>query len=445
MDSERLWQGITEGYSGQWATVVWLLVSALLLILVSFFTSGSEVALFSLTKAQQHKIYKKGALHKRHLEYLLHQRSEVLISLLFINTLVNISIILLLNLILRFFFFEQNNWLTFLITISIEVFILIIFAEITPKIWASKRNINFTLVILPSLYYIFKILQPLALFISKITQQSEYLVNKVTTQSAAALDHSEQALDRAIALTSDKEQKKEQIKLLQSIVRFKNIKVKELMRPRLDICALQKREDFAGVKKKITDYNYSRLPVYDNQNINQIVGVLYIKDLLPHIHENKNFKWLHLLRKPFFVYEFNSIETLLAAFKKESMHFAVVLDEFGATQGIITLEDILEEIVGDIQDEFDEDISPIKVLSEHTYMAEGKVSLTDFAHYFNISMHLLDDIKGQNDSLAGLFLSLAQEIPKEKKQVRWRHFTLTAEQIVRHRITRIKIELHKKP
>lgn len=418
-----------------WYISFLMAILLVLLIMVSFWSSGMEVALFSLSKEALARIKSKNSLASTRLSYLHKYPKEVLVTLVLVNTFVNIGIILLMNILLKQLFSALHTSLSWLISVVVEVLILVIFAEITPKVWASKSNIQFVQLGLWTLVLVFKVLKPLATLISRISKSSEYIFNKVSPYKME--ETSAAGLDRAISLTRDREYKKEEIQLLQSVVRFREIKVRDVKCSRLDIHALNVEDSFDEIKQKVLEYNYSRLPVYKN-DLDHIVGVLYIKDVLPYL-KKKNFHWQKLLRPPFVVYEFNDLETLLLQFREKSLHFAIVLDEYGNTQGVITLEDVLEEIIGDINDEFDEDQPLVTAISENEFMVEGQISLTDFLRHFDVPAHRLDEIKQDSDSLAGLILELSQAIPTVNHEVQWDKFRLIIEEVKKNRITKVKV------
>lgn len=420
-----------------WHIPFLMLILLAFLIMISFWTSGMEVALFSLSKEAVQRIGGRNSLVHKRLEYLHSHSKEVLVTLVLVNTFVNIGIILLMNLLLKPWLSSWHTGLSWLISVGIEVLILVIFAEITPKVWASKNNVQFVLLGLAPLSGVFKVLKPLSALISRASRSSEYIFNKVSPyklEETSAAD-----LDRAISLTRDREYKKEEIQLLQSAVRFREVKVRDVKCNRLDIHALNVEDSFEEIKKTLLEYNYSRLPVYKN-DLDNIVGVLYVKDVLPHL-KKRNFNWVKLLREPFVVYEFNDLETLLLQFRDKSLHFAIVLDEYGCTQGVITLEDVVEEIIGDINDEFDEDKLLVTQIGENEFMAEGQISLTDFLRHFDVPTHRIDEVKHDSDSLAGLILELSQRIPKVDQEVEWDKFRLRIAEVNKNRITKVKVLL----
>lgn len=423
------------GFQDYWYLPVLIILLLGLLIMLSFWASGMEVAIFSLSKEALVRIENRNPLAGTRLAHLHKYPKEVLITLVLVNTFVNIGIILIMNILFKQWLTSLHTGLSWLISLGIEVLILVIFAEITPKVWASKNNVQFVQLGLWFLIFVFRILKPLAILISKISKSSEYIFNKVSPYKME--ETSAAGLDRAISLTKDREYKKEEIQLLQSVVRFREIKIRDVKRSRLDIHALNIEDSFEDIKQKILEYNYSRLPVYKH-DLDNIIGILYIKDVLPYL-KKKNFNWTKLLRHPFVVYEFNDLETLLLQFREKSLHFAIVLDEYGNTQGVITLEDVLEEIIGDINDEFDEDQHLVTQISEHEFMVEGQISLTDFLRHFDVPAHRLDDIKNDSDSLAGLILELLQAIPIVGQEVQWDKFRLIIAEVKKNRITKVRL------
>lgn len=418
-----------------------LIVLLILFIGVSFWISTSEVVLFSLSRRTLLDIQQKYPLQHKQLTHLLDHSQEVLTTMILVNTFVNIGIIFLTNILLKAFLMPTYQSLTLAITLVVEIFLLVIFTDITPKIWAVKGNIRFVLTGMPGLYVIFKMLFPFARVITRITHSSEQFLNILIPKTRNDLKSTDEQFDHALSLTRDSEHKKEEIQLLRSIVQFKNTKVKQVMRPQIDICAIEVDNDFGALKQFIIKQNYSRIPVF-KKTLDNIVGVLHVKDLLPHLQKKNTFRWQELLHEVFVVYEFNDIETLFIEFKKQKVYLAIVLDEFGSTKGIITLEDILEEIVGDIRGEFDKDTALIRQVDHGVYVAEGKVSLNDFARHFRLSLNVFEHIPPGCDSLAGLFLEIAKRLPTPKERVFWNQFIFVAEKIQKNRITQIGIFLN---
>ncbi len=369
---------------------------------------------------------------------LLENPKTLMASLLIANCFVNIGIILISNLLL-------NQWistlglhviLNLLIKVVVISFVLVLFCEVLPKIWATHHKIWFastasmTVGIFNSL--LFKISKRLVAFNTSI--------EKIFHSGTAALEDSQ--LDDAIDLLPNNKTSNEEKQILKGIRKFSNTTVKQTMRPRLDVSGIEASVPFNTVLKKVKEYSYSRLPVYKN-NLDEIVGVLHTKDLLPHL-DNDELDWHPLMRQVFYVHEQKLIEDLLQDFRNKRIHMAVVVDEFGGTSGIITLEDIMEEIIGDIQDEFDDEQSVNKKIDDFNYVFEGKTMINDVCKILKIPLHTFDMLRGESDSLAGLILEIAKEFPKVNDHFETNNYIFTVLEINKNRIEKVKLTLKQK-
>ncbi|MEO8819229.1 MAG: gliding motility-associated protein GldE, partial [Ginsengibacter sp.] len=378
----------------------------LVLLVLSFLFSGSEMAFFSLTLKDINMLKTRQQPSYKRIVTLLENPKTLMASLLIANCFVNIGVILISNLLL-------NQWistlglhviLNLLIKVIIIVFVLFLFCEVLPKVWATHHKIWFastasmTVDIFNSLF--FKISKQLVAFNSSV----ENLFH-----SGSAIQQDSQ-LDDAIDLLPNSKTSNEEKQILKGIRKFSNTTVKQTMRPRLDVSGIEASVSFSTVLQKVKEYSYSRLPVYKN-NLDEILGILHTKDLLPNL-DKEELDWHPLMRPVFYVHEQKLIEDLLQDFRNKRIHMAVVVDEFGGTSGIITLEDIMEEIIGDIQDEFDDEQSVNKKIDDFNYIFEGKTMINDLCKILRIPLHTFDKIRGESDSLAGLILELAKEFPK---------------------------------
>jgi len=410
----------------------------LVLLVLSFLFSGSEMAFFSLTlkdinmlKIRQQPSYKR-------IVALLENPKTLMASLLIANCFVNIGIILISNLLL-------NQWvstlglhivLTLLIKVAVITFVLVLSCEVLPKVWATHHKIWFastasmTVDIFNNL--LFKISTQLVSFNTSIEKAFHF--------GNAAIEDTQ--LDDAIDLLPNNKTSNEEKQILKGIRKFSNTTVKQTMRPRLDVSGIEASVSFNSVLKKVKEYSYSRLPIYKN-NLDEILGILHTKDLLPHL-STEEFDWHPLMRPVFYVHEQKLIEDLLQDFRNKRIHMAVVVDEFGGTSGIITLEDIMEEIIGDIQDEFDDEQSVNKKIDDFNYIFEGKMMINDLCKVLKLPLHTFDKIRGESDSLAGLILEIAKEFPKVNDHFETNNYIFTVLEINKNRIEKVKLTLKQK-
>lgn len=396
------------------------------------------MAFFSLTLKDINMLKTRQQPSYKRIVSLLENPKTLMASLLIANCFVNIGIILISNLLL-------NQWistlglhviLNLLIKVIIIVFVLFLFCEVLPKVWATHHKIWFastasmTVDIFNSL--LFKISKQLVSFNSSV----ENLFH-----SGSAIQQDSQ-LDDAIDLLPNNKTSNEEKQILKGIRKFSNTTVKQTMRPRLDVSGIEASVSFNTVLQKVKEYSYSRLPVYKN-NLDEILGILHTKDLLPNL-DKEELDWHPLMRPVFYVHEQKLIEDLLQDFRNKRIHIAVVVDEFGGTSGIITLEDIMEEIIGDIQDEFDDEQSVNKKIDDFNYVFEGKTMINDLCKILKIPLHTFDKIRGESDSLAGLILELAKEFPKVNDHFETNNYIFTVLEINKNRIEKVKLTLKQK-
>ena len=306
--------------------------------------------------------------------------------------------------------------------------------EILPKVLATQNNIRFAQDfswIIQGVYFIFS--KPSA-FMVKYTNSIE----KLLTQKRNNNSYSMEELDHAIELTTSPVHQTQEKNILKGIVKFGNISVKQIMKTRLDVDGVEEQIDFNNLLEHIKEHNYSRFPIF-KEDLDTIVGMIHTKDIIPHINEGATYNWKQLIRPAFFVHEQKMVEDLLKEFQLKRIHFAIVVDEFGGTSGIITLEDILEEIVGDIKDEFDDEESMIKKIDEHLYMVEGKTTINDFCNFIDTATNTFDAVKGESDTMAGLFLELAGHFPALQQVVKYKQFSFTVMEIQKNRIHKIQL------
>jgi len=415
-----------------------LLVSLLVLIILLFFSaliSGSETSFFSLNSVQLEEISLMNTSKSKLIIQLLNKPKQLLASILIANNFVNVAIVILSAFITsQLFNFAEYPVFGFVIEIVLVTFILLLLGEITPKIYANQYNVRFALMVSKPLSFIHKILLPL----SKILAFSTAIVDKRITKKGHDISKSE--LDDAIELTVGEDSSKEEKDMLKGIVKFADMETSEIMKARVDISAINYTDSFKDVMGMVIKSGFSRIPVY-RDSLDKIEGILYIKDLLPYFDEPSKFEWTHLIRQVFFIPENKKVNELLQEFRKKKIHLAIVVDEYGGTAGLITLEDILEEIVGEINDEFDLENSNVdfEKINNNTYVFAAKTSIIDFSKVLEIDEDIFDDIEGDYDSLAGLFLEIFGNIPQKGSTVSYRDYFFEVIELDYKRIKRIKV------
>jgi gliding motility-associated protein GldE len=366
---------------------------------------------------------------------LLENPKTLLASMLITNSFVNIGIILISNFLMQDWInnLHMHFVLDFIIKVIVVTSLLVLFAEVLPKVWATYHKIWFA----SSASLVIEIFHSIFFKVSnRMVKLSDKIENTFHPAGSSAMDNTQ--LDYAIDLLPDHEATSEEKQLLKGIRKFGNTTVKQTMRTRLDVNGIEYDAPFKRVVATVGELHYSRVPVYKN-SLDEIAGILHTKDLLPHLNEPDDFDWHYLIRSVFYVHEQKLIEDLLQDFRNKHMHFAVVVDEFGGTSGIVTLEDIMEEIIGDIQDEFDDEQSVNKKLDDHTYIFEGKTMINDVCKALNISADTFDKIRGDSDSLAGLVLEIAGEFPQVDEELQANDFTFIPLEINKNRIEKVKL------
>ena len=415
---------------------VLLVVLLLALLFLSFLVSGAEVALFSLQPRDVNMLKTKQHEAAKRITTLLENRKEVYTSLLIAGGIFNISIIFLAYLLLEpmkiamvHTFIDIN--LEMIVKIIIIAFIMVFVCKVLPKVWATQNTLRFA-------YTSSALVEGLHLLLGGISARMVNIADSISKTSGA--DESDavsmRELDDAIDITNV-ETSVEEKNILKGVIKFGNITVRQIMRSRLDVNGLEYDAAFSDVVKKVEELHYSRLPVYKT-SLDEIVGVLNTKDLLPYLHET-DFDWHTIIRPTLFVPETKLIKDLLTVFKSKRIHFAIVVDEFGGTSGIVTMEDILEEIIGDIHDEFDEEENAVKKIDEQTYIADAKVMLPDLCRAMRLPIDTFDAVKGESESLGGLVLEIAGEFPQLNQKVTSGDFELTVLEAERNRLKTVKI------
>ena len=416
-----------------------LIFIVLILFIISFLMAGSEVAFFSLNYKDINMLKTKQRPSYRRIVNLLEAPKTLLASMLITNSFVNIGIILISNILMDDWInmLHLNYILIFLMKVVVITSLLVMFGEVLPKVWATHHKIWFA----ASSSLLVEIANTIFYRVSnRLVGLSDRVENMFHHGSTRGMDQTE--LDYAIDLLPDHEATSEEKQILKGIRKFGNTTVKQTMRTRLDVSGIEFSTSFADVIRFVEEMHYSRLPVYKN-NLDEIIGILHTKDLIPHLNESAEFEWHHLIRNVFYVHEQKLIEDLLQEFRSKRMHFAVVVDEFGGTSGIVTLEDIMEEIIGEIQDEFDDEQSANKKIDDFTYIFEGKTMINDVCKALGFPIETFDKIRGESDSLGGLVLEQAGKFPQPNDEFQFEQFTFIPLVIHRNRIERIKIILNK--
>lgn len=424
-----------------------LAVLLFVLMVLSFFIAAGEVALFSLSGKDINLLKTKQHAAARRIVDLLEEPKEVYTSLLISGTFFNICIIVLSNFLLNELLHLENSlsalgsyaYITALvIKVLIIAFIIIFFCRILPKVWATQNNLRVA-------YDCSYVVEGLHLLLVRISRRMVSIADVIGKRLGATRSRSTslEELDQAIDITTDDETSAEEKSILKGIVKFGNISVKQVMRTRLDVSGIQYDIAFPELLKKIEELHYSRLPVYKS-SLDEITGILNTKDLQAHLQQPDNFDWHILLRQPYFVPETKLIEDLLKDFQTKRTHFAIVVDEFGGTSGIVTMEDILEEVIGEIKDEFDEEEGNIRKLDDNNFIFEGKTTINDACKAMKIPQNTFDEVRGESESMAGLVLELSGEFPAINTVINSGDFDFTILDAYKNRILEIKVSINTK-
>ena len=412
-----------------------LIYYSLILIILLVFSgliSGSEVALFSLSKSQIQNQQKSSYIEI--IKKLLLNPNKLLATILVANNFINIAIVILFTQIGSVLFESiASAALKFILEVILATFLILLFGEILPKIYASRNNLAFSKFVTYPLLLLDIILTP---FSSPMQKLSNFIKDKLSFKKAN-LDLAQ--LSYALDLTSPGETTKQEHKILKGILSFGNTETREVMRPRIDIHAFSNTLNYEQILKNIVKNSFSRIPIYKD-DLDNIIGILYVKDLLPFL-DKKEFNWLSILRKPFFIPENKKLDDLMQEFQEKKIHLAIVVDEYGGTSGVISLEDVIEEIVGDISDEFDDDSLSFSKLDNSNYIFEGKTSMKDFYKILSIDSKSFDAFKGDSETIAGFILEISQSFPKINSKVIFENYTFTIESVDKKRINQVKVTI----
>ena len=411
---------------------IFSIVLAGVLLIASGFASGSEIAFFSLSPSDLNELDEEKREEDANIGFLRRDSERTLATILITNNLVNVTIIMLCNYFFaQVFDFGTAYWVEFVVITVLLTFLLLLFGEIMPKVYCAQHALAVCRMFAGVIMILRKLFYPLA----SILIRTGVLAEKVAVKENHTLSVDD--LEQALELT-DEEDLKEEKDMLEGIVRFGDETAKEVMTSRQDIVALDFRSSFPEVLRSIVENNYSRIPVYQ-ESMDNIRGILYIKDLLPHLSKPAAFRWQSLIRPPYFVPETKKIDDLLRDFQENKVHIAIVVDEFGGTSGLVTLEDILEEIVGEINDEYDEDEKNFVRLNANTFVFEGKTLLTDFCKILEVDDEVFEDVQGDADTLAGLMLELKGDFPQLHETIVYQNFKFEMVEMDEHRISKIKV------
>ncbi|HMN32020.1 MAG TPA: gliding motility-associated protein GldE [Chitinophagaceae bacterium] len=426
-----------------------IVFAIIILILITFsaLASGSEVALFSLSAKDINYIKQKNDYNHQTVLKLLENPKRLLATILITNNFVNIGTIITTN-ILYNSLFDFQNWLPeqfvalaglidIILQVVVVTFFLVLFGEVLPKVYATQHNMRLALFVAPYILFLDKIVSPLSNFLVNSTSFIESRFSK-----RAKNDISSEEIEHAIELTVKHTATQEEVNIYKGILKFSDITAKQIMKTRMDVSGLSFEWGFSQVKAHVAECGFSRYPVYED-SFDEIKGIIHAKDLLEFINE-ETLDWHNLIRPAFFVHEAKPIEDLLKEFQQKRSHMAIVVDEFGGTSGIVTLEDIMEEIVGDIRDEFDEDSHFYKKIDDANYIFEGKLLINDMCKITSTPLEFFEEVRGENNSVAGLVLEIAGKFPKQNEVISFKNYDFTVLQLDNKRIQKLKLYINPK-
>ncbi|WP_333599546.1 gliding motility-associated protein GldE [Flavobacterium sp.] len=405
-----------------------------LFLFSSAMVSAAEVALFSLTQKDIKTLFDEDVAKANLISKLLQRPKKLLATILIANNFSHIGVVIIFSFVGSSIFSAiASPVLKFIVEVLLVTFLILLFGEVLPKVYASRNNIKFSKFIATPILVLDKLLSPISLPMRAVTI---FLHEKLGKQKT---NISVDQLSQALELTSTEDTSSEEQKILEGIVSFGNTDTKQVMSPRIDVFALEIEETFAEIYPKIVDKGYSRIPVY-RESIDHIEGILFVKDLIPHIHK-KEFDWNKLIRLPFFVPENKKLDDLLKDFQRLKSHLAVVVDEYGGTSGLVSLEDIIEEIVGDISDEFDDENINFSQIDDKNFLFEGKINLKDFYRIVDVDEEMFESSKGEAETLAGFILEILGNFPKKAQKIHFSNVYFTIEVVDKKRIKQLKVTL----
>ena len=420
------------------AGIVFSMLSMLVLLVIVSFVSAAESAFFSLTPTDMEELKTSGSKTDEKILKLVAAPKRLLATLLISINFINIAIVVLSTLVMEglFEFSSESHIIGFVIQVVVVTFLILLVGEVIPKIYATQNPLSSTRVLVFFVQFLQRLFYPVSTF---LVFSSSFL-DKVIKPRTHNISVDE--LSQALELTSDKDIPVEDHKILKGIVKFGSTDVKQIMKSRMDVVAFEYEREFTKLLEDITTSGFSRVPIY-KEKLDNIAGVLYAKDLLQYIDEGNDFNWHTIIRPPFFVPENKKIDDLLREFQSKKIHLAVVVDEYGGTSGIVTLEDVIEEIVGEINDEFDDDELVYSKLDDSNYVFEGKAHLNDVYRILEIDGDVFEEAKGEADTLAGLILELEGRIPTKNEKIRFNNLLFTIESADNRKIKRVKITIEK--
>ncbi len=423
--------------AAQLGTEIWFSIGVLIVLLASSaLVSGSEVAFFSLSPSDRNELEDNKNKSSETVKLLLSKPKELLAVILILNNFINIAIVILASYVFLNFYPETDEFdlLRSIIEIGVITFVILLIGEVVPKVYANRNSMKIALLMAKPIYYAGK-LPPFSWLKIILVNGTDVILKSARKKS---IDISTDDLEHAIALTREENSSEDEHKILEGIVNFGNTDVKQIMRSRVDTVAIEKNINFEELLEVIREAGYSRIPVYE-EKFDDVLGIIYIKDLLPHLSEEANFDWRVLIRTPFFVPENKKIDDLLKEFQSMKMHMAVVVDEYGGASGIVTLEDVLEEIVGDITDEFDDDDIIYSKINENTFIFEGKTPLVDLYKVLDIDGKSFEQAKGESDSIAGFLIEQSGKILRNNESFEFENIKFIVESSDKKRVKTVKI------
>lgn len=423
--------------AAQLGTEIWFSIGVLIVLLASSaLVSGSEVAFFSLSPSDRNELEDNKNKSSETVKLLLSKPKELLAVILILNNFINIAIVILASYVFLNFYPETDEFdlLRSIIEIGVITFVILLIGEVVPKVYANRNSMKIALLMAKPIYYAGK-LPPFSWLKIILVNGTDVILKSARKKS---IDISTDDLEHAIALTREENSSEDEHKILEGIVNFGNTDVKQIMRSRVDTVAIEKNINFEELLEVIREAGYSRIPVYE-EKFDDVLGIIYIKDLLPHLREEANFDWRVLIRTPFFVPENKKIDDLLKEFQSMKMHMAVVVDEYGGASGIVTLEDVLEEIVGDITDEFDDDDIIYSKINENTFIFEGKTPLVDLYKVLDIDGKSFEQAKGESDSIAGFLIEQSGKILRNNESFEFENIKFIVESSDKKRVKTVKI------
>lgn len=395
------------------------------------------MAFFSLKPDEIEKLKTQATRSSNTAIELLQKPKKLLATILIANNMVNIAIVIISAILIsKLFNFGDKAWLEFLVQVVAVTFIILLLGEVTPKVYATRHGLKMATLMAIPLLILEKLFSPLSF---ALINSTNFIEKRFKSKGH---DISVDAISHAIEITNENSTTEHEKKILKGIVRFGSIEVKQIMKPRLNVVAFDVETSFSDLLYRIIEAGFSRVPIY-RESFDNIEGILFIKDLLPYIDEKDDFKWQKLIRPPFFVPENKKIDDLLREFQSKKIHMAIVVDEYGGTSGIVTLEDIIEEIVGEINDEFDDDEIQYSKLDENNYVFDGKILLNDMYRILNIDGEVFNKARGEADTLAGFILETQGKIPAKNEVFTFENFTFKIEAADKRKIKTVKVTINK--